>query len=173
MRLTNLDVEHTWVIADLHFYHRGVFRFDPVAKELFHDSVEERVEKTIEEWNRLIADTDTVFVLGDVCFKENRLHVFNRLNGIKYLVRGNHDTFHDDKYYMNGFYKVTDSIEYDKILFSHFPVHPCQLVSRYRANVHGHLHDEIIHDTRYLNVCMERTDYVPKRLSAVLKQLGD
>lgn len=173
MRLNNLDTEHTFLIADLHFYHRGVFRFDPVAKTLFNDSVEERVEKTIKEWNTIITPTDTVLVLGDVCFRDNRLHVFQRLNGVKYLVRGNHDTAPEEKYLLNGFQKVTDSIEYDRILFSHFPVHPCQLVSRYRANVHGHLHDEVIHDTRYANVCMETRNYKPVKLSEVLKELGE
>ena len=38
---------------------------------------------------------------------------------------------------------------------SHYPVHTQQLGSRYRINIHGHLHDEYIRDSRYINVCWD------------------
>jgi calcineurin-like phosphoesterase family protein len=57
-------------------------------------SVEEMDETLITNWNSVVKETDTVYVLGDFGFgkKEELLSIFKRLNGsTKILIMGNHD----------------------------------------------------------------------------------
>ena len=56
---------------------------------------------------------------------------------------------------MYGAYHVLD-----KIVLSHVPIHP-ESVARWKGNVHGHLHENKLEDKRYMNICVEHTDYTP------------
>lgn len=165
------NLETTFVISDLHFYHRAIFNFDPKCRELFGD-VEGRVRIMSEWWNEIVKPSDSVLVLGDVCFRSKGLHAIRNLNGEKFLIRGNHDLFSESRYIEDaGFVKILPSVEINRVIFTHFPVHPIQLNSRYRANIHGHLHGENIFDTRYYNVSVENINYRPKRLSEIFEEL--
>ena len=58
-------------------------------------SVEAHDEALIARWNTRVGEGDTVWHLGDFAAHASREHcaaVFARLNGIKRLVHGNHDT---------------------------------------------------------------------------------
>ncbi len=106
---------------------------------------------------------DKVYVLGDVTISRKRssLDIVSQLNGHKRLVMGNHDVQPVSAYLDAGFEKVMAYRVLDNILFSHIPIHPSQFV-RFRGNVHGHMHDASLWpDTRYLNVCVEMTNYLP------------
>lgn len=53
-------------------------------------------EIMVTNWNGVIGEEDTVFVLGDAVMgkRQDSLEVFSRLNGTKVLVPGNHDDCH-------------------------------------------------------------------------------
>jgi len=74
--------------SDLHFGHKNVIQH---CNRPF-SSVEEMDAKLIENWNKRVTskDKDKVYVLGDFSFKEPSQY-FNKLNGEKFLVYGNHD----------------------------------------------------------------------------------
>lgn len=77
--------------SDLHFWHANVIKYcnRPYA------SVEEMNEKLILNWNSVVSPKDTVYVLGDFSLAIRPVETFtHRLNGIKYLVSGNHDWGH-------------------------------------------------------------------------------
>ena len=51
-------------------------------------------EEIIKRWNKKIDINDVVYVLGDVCWGWNSNQIqqtFSKMNGIKYLIIGNHD----------------------------------------------------------------------------------
>ena len=79
----------TFVTSDLHFFHANSISFTnrPFA------SVEEMTEGLISRWNAVVSEGDSVYVLGDFSFgkHEETLSIFNRLNGNKMLLVGNHD----------------------------------------------------------------------------------
>lgn len=82
-------------IADTHFSHANVIKFD---KRPFTD-VEIMDEMLIQNWNKTVTNEDTVYILGDFCWKsESRwIEILERLNGKKILIRGNHDLKNLDK----------------------------------------------------------------------------
>lgn len=78
-----------FVTADLHFYHRAVIQY---AKRPYPD-VDAMNEDLIWQWNDKVQPGDSVYVLGDFSFGnfKKTAEVFERLEGQKFLIRGNHD----------------------------------------------------------------------------------
>ena len=72
-------------IADTHFGDNDVFLMSGENK--FFDSVKDKDEEIIENWNTTVRPGDIVFVLGDF----GELSYMERLNGQKFLIKGNHD----------------------------------------------------------------------------------
>ena len=165
------NIKTTFVISDLHFYHKGLFNIDPICKEIFGD-VEGRVKLMTEWWNEIVKPTDSVIMLGDISFHKKGLQDIKNLNGMKYLIRGNHDLFSEERYLNEaGIIKIYPSLEISKVVLTHFPVHPSQLKTRYRGNIHGHVHRDTLYDTRYFNASAENINYRPKRLDEILEEL--
>lgn len=50
-------------------------------------------EKLIDNWNNVVKPIDQVYVLGDFAWGnyESVSKIFNRLNGTRFLIQGNHD----------------------------------------------------------------------------------
>lgn len=153
----------TFLISDTHFGHANILTFkkqngDPLRS--FHNIVEHD-EHLIEQWNKTVSPNDKVYHLGDVGFKNftNLSLILNRLNGTKVLIRGNHDNFKLSQY-QQYFKDVRASHILDKFILTHIPIHP-ESVGRWKANIHGHLHDNSLKDNRYFNVSVEKTHYAP------------
>ena len=75
-------------ISDLHLGHENV---------LLHDNrpfqnIEEMHHQMITRWNKVVSQTDEVYILGDFAWK-NAIgdEVLSQLCGRKFLVLGNHD----------------------------------------------------------------------------------
>lgn len=124
-------------------------------------SSEEMDEAIIERWNAVVRPADRVYVLGDVAMKRKNIQTIARCVGRKVLIRGNHDIFKMSDYlpYFDDIRGVHVMPSRDAIL-SHIPLYP-DSVTRFKVNIHGHLHDGIIDDSRYFNVCVEHTSYAP------------
>ena len=82
-------MNNVYVISDLHFGHSNIIKF--AGKYRHGENPEENMQSIIDMWNAVIRKRDKVFVLGDVCFKEDLLPKLHLLKGNKILVRGNHD----------------------------------------------------------------------------------
>lgn len=159
-------------ISDTHFGHDKILDFEAKARPF--DGIAEHDEALIENWNSVVGKRDVVTHLGDVAFKPAAtLHrVMPRLNGIKKLVLGNHDTSALENY-TQYFTKVYSSyvIKDLGMIFTHIPVHPSQLEQRFKYNVHGHLHSNIISDPRYLNISCEHVGLTPISLDEIRNRL--
>ena len=95
------------------------------------------------------------------------------------LIKGNHDIFKLGDYtpYFRDIrsYHVTNISDKRKIIFSHIPLHE-ESLGRFKYNIHGHLHGNRvlksgIVDYRYINVCVEWTNYAPIPYDTVLENL--
>ncbi|CAA2145136.1 hypothetical protein MBLL_04258 [Methylobacterium bullatum] len=57
-------------------------------------SIQEHDEALVKRWNAAVRPEDTVWHLGDFAYRCSEAYaraIFSRLNGRKFLVRGNHD----------------------------------------------------------------------------------
>ena len=140
---------------------------------------QEMDECLIERWNEKVKPSDHIYNLGDLCMCRPGLlyhSVFKRLNGHKRLVRGNHDIYKTKEYIDVGFKEIYGVRVLDDILFTHIPIHP-ESLGRFRANVHGHIHEKPNYPSvarlnkdgsrrvvPYLNISVEQTQYAPVSL---------
>ena len=153
---------NTFLISDTHFTHRNILTFLNAEGKPIRpfSSIEEMDETMIENWNKVVKPSDKVYHLGDVTFKFAYLQaIMPRLNGTKVLIKGNHDSFKLSQY-AQFFKDVRAYSILDKFILSHIPIHEGSL-SRWKGNIHGHLHERLVGDPRYINVSCEQINYTP------------
>lgn len=165
----------TFITSDTHFSHAADF----IVKARKFNSVDEMDSYLIKVWNETVGPNDTIYHLGDVCFKPATSvdKIMPQLNGKKILILGNHDK---GKHYYKYFEDMYSIKEHDDYVFTHIPIHPYELLGRFLGKicVHGHQHkggSDIIgnilspnypHQRRYLNVnCEFTTDFRPIEIS--------
>lgn len=148
-----MKVQHdkVWFTSDLHFWHKNICKYCNRP----YSSVEEMNEAIIANWNSVVKDDDTVFVLGDLgfCGYEKLEPLMARLKGKKYLIQGNHDS---DKIVaklweadiIEEYYKLTTiTIEGDEELpeqmltLCHFPMIDWYNKEKGAWMIHGHRHE--------------------------------
>lgn len=136
-------MSNTFLIADTHFCHANILTFRNKLGGLLREfkSIQEHDEYLIDAWNSVVSNNDKVYHLGDVGFfnATKMKEIFSRLNGTKVLIKGNHDNLKLSAY-AEVFKDVRAYHVLDKFVLSHVPIHPSSL-DRWKANIHGHLHD--------------------------------
>lgn len=132
-------------IADLHFGHRAVLKYDNRP----FSSVEEGDAALIDNWNSVVGLDDSVYILGDVGYHNviTMIDILKQLNGRKYLIKGNHDIkLCRNKDFQKQFLSIDDYLEVAEgeaqIVLCHYPI----LAYRnhyYSNNYHfyGHVHN--------------------------------
>lgn len=160
-----------FVTSDTHFNHLNMLKFETSTRGKTFKDVHEMNEVIIHNWNSVVSDEDIVYHLGDVYFGSSKeaSEILSRLKGRKRLILGNHDNGLDqilpkffEKILVSRIFK-----EFNAIL-THIPVHGGSLnPDKYGRNIHGHIHDLKIDDSRYINVCVEKTNYFPVEISSL------
>ena len=154
-------------LADTHFNHENIIKY---CNRPFKD-VNEMNETIIKRWNEVVQKEDTVYHLGDFGFgtKEQLQSIFNRLNGNKYLIMGNHDLKVGKNYYLDlGFINVyKNKYEFDKYVLTHRLIE----VEGNTINIYGHIHDKPI-DKKFDNqnhicVSIDKTQFKPVMLTEI------
>jgi calcineurin-like phosphoesterase family protein len=151
-------VNRAFVIADLHLGHRKIIEFEAAYRPFA--TIEEHDAEIARRWNATVRQKDTVWVLGDVFLGRDNHGIIGALHGIKKLVMGNHDCY-PMEIYQKYFSKIFGATTYGDCILTHVPVHPCQLESRFRRNVHGHMHSKKLDDPRYVCVSAEQINLTP------------
>jgi calcineurin-like phosphoesterase family protein len=179
-----------WFISDTHFNHANILKFttyDGHPCRPGFENVEHMNEVMIERWNKKVAQRDKIYHLGDIAFgrPDDYQKIMARLNGEKRLVMGNHDHF--DMHNYTKYYRIEPCWRQFKdmaipFICSHAPLHPDEIRADKKGrkvyNVHGHTHNNIIKqhgsqvpDDRYVNICVEHTDYTPIHIDELLKRM--
>jgi calcineurin-like phosphoesterase family protein len=142
--------------ADLHFGQSNVCKY-----RTHFSSVQEHDTVIFENILRQLNKRSTLYLHGDICFSEESLKYieqFRETGATVILIGGNHCT---DKIPLKRLCEVYSAVYFYQnkygFTLSHMPLHPEHL--RGKLNVHGHLHDKVIDDPRYLNVSLEQTNY--------------
>lgn len=142
-----------WFISDAHFGHKNVANFGgrPVSGPIDNE------HWITECWQSLVSNktahdrADRVYCLGDMAFDEDSLHIIRQLNGVKFLIKGNHD--HSSELERDVYATIEGIFKYKGFWLSHCPIHPEEL--RGKPNAHGHVHTNTLADPRYFNLCVE------------------
>ena len=170
-------MKNVFLIADLHFGDSdmcSLLKADGHPLRPFK-SVEEHDAVLIDNWNKVVTHpSDKVYVLGDVAQKKKDIENFGKLNGKKILIKGNHDIY-EMKEYAKYFKDIRATHRLDNgILMSHIPIHHSTFGKAHKINVHGHIHDKVVlnsksqlPDERYFCVSCEHINYTPIELGAV------
>jgi len=157
--------------GDLHLGHKNIIKYcdrrDATLRNF--DNVDEMNEQLIQNWNYMVKKGDVIWNLGDIVFGERYLPLINRLNGTKKLVLGNHDLLQIQKY-AQYFTRIVGAISYKNCILTHIPVHPSQLEFRFNYNIHGHMHNKVMPDNRYINVCSDNWNLYPVSLEELQKE---
>lgn len=160
-----------WLTSDTHFDHANFLNFKNDAGEQIRKfaRVEEMNEVMIENWGKRVKPQDKVYHLGDVTFRpKNLARIMCRLPGHKRLIVGNHDDVKSVEL-SQWFDKITvwRIFKDHNFVATHIPIMPDQFRAKVQYNVHGHIHQNLIADPRYVNVCVEQTGYAPLHIDEV------
>lgn len=129
-------------ISDTHWGHNNVLAFDQRPFK----TVEEMDAELIRRWNSVVESGDIVYILGDMFWipPAKAKPIMEQLNGQKFLVKGNHDRWHDTKF-DKLFVKIDEYMEVDdngrKVVLCHYPI-PCFKNHFYGwVHLYGHVHN--------------------------------
>ena len=159
--------------SDLHIGHFNIIKFTGRP----YSDVKDMNLSIINNWNEVVSSEDEVFLIGDISWSESS-HEFNRLmnklNGIKHIISGNHDSkkalrnlpdrcfLHDDI--------VNLWIGNRQFVLSHYPLYTWAGIERGAINLHGHIHSGInshmgfdtnFTSDRHYDIGIDNNDYRP------------
>lgn len=130
-------------ISDLHLGHKNILSLD----ERNFETLEDMHATIINNWNSVVKDTDTVYIIGDLAWKNAvGIDVLNRLTGNKVLILGNHDKINNE--IRKAFIEVTNTkIITDsengitqQLILSHYPI--AHWYNQFKGSIliYGHVH---------------------------------
>jgi len=137
----------------------------------------------IKNWNEVVAQNDTVYVLGDFAYKHTHSleSYVKQLNGHCHLILGNHDRSAIEVYH-RYFESVTDilylklpGIKEQAVLF-HYPILSWKRRGRGAWHLFGHVHERelpILENQRAYNVGVDTNAFRPislEQLKPIMKQ---
>ena len=160
-----------WFIGDTHFGHANLLTFENNTRP--YTNIDEHDEALVSNWNSVVGSDDRVFHLGDVAFA-SKYHYLKHLAGRKIIVvLGNHDYYSKiDAIMEDKRYSVCGSFIYRReFLLTHIPVHTSQMDSRFKYNIHGHLHTHSLDDKRYINVSCEQVNMTPVSFGQIKERM--
>lgn len=144
-----------YYISDLHFGHKNILFFENRPFE----TVKEMDEEYIKRWNFKVKKGDEIYILGDLSFYHGKetAEILKRLNGMKFLIKGNHDhLFLDDKNFDQSLFvwirdtcMITDGEH--RISLFHYPIQVWNEQHHGALHFYGHVHSNkcTIHPMKY------------------------
>ncbi len=164
--------------SDMHLGHRAVIT---MQNRPFAD-VEEMNRAIITNYNAVVHKDDTVYILGDIAHRirvEEVNELISKLNGKKYLLRGNHDKvyapalFEEIRDFMTIVYKG------QSISLMHYPMLSWPKSHYGSIMLHGHMHNDESYNLenrkngilRY-DVGVEANGYYPVSVEQIMEFFG-
>lgn len=169
-------MRNIWLISDTHFGHEGILKFvddhDNLIRPGF-DSLDHMNQRILDNISDNVKPGDILYHLGDVYFSsvraESALKQFKSMPFKKRLILGNHDDA-KDKRLQEIFGKIVlwRIFKEHNVMLTHVPIMPDSF-RKVEYNVHGHIHEKESFSMNHINVCVEKTNYMPVHIDDVMK----
>lgn len=131
--------------ADQHFGHANIIKH---CNRPFN-AVAEMDEYLLEQWNNCVGANDTVYILGDLFFRNtvSADEYLCKLHGKKHLIKGNHDKDWMKKTDLEKhFQSISNMLEISdgshKITLCHYPMMTWNGVSKGSYLIYAHIHNK-------------------------------
>ena len=168
-----------WFISDHHFFHDNILKFTDDNGKLIRPGFKDTDEMNwfmVEKWNSVVKPQDKVWHLGDVSFKtvEKAAELDNllgKLHGHKRMLAGNHDNLKSPALHKH-FEKIElwKGFKAEGFTCSHIPLR-LESLRDGAVCVHGHIHQNLMKEKGYINVCVEVRDYTPVHMDTLIKEV--
>ena len=157
-----------YYIADTHFGHANIIKHCSRPFE----TVEEMDMVMMQNWNAVVTDNDTVYVLGDFSFKGAGWKEYaDKLKGNKVFINGNHDKF---EHPVPDILTVKDSG--DRIVLFHYPIVEWDGFFHGTLHFFGHIHNsknqayELMSQVENAyNIGADVIDFTPRTKEQIIK----
>jgi calcineurin-like phosphoesterase family protein len=164
--------------SDNHYFHDNIIKY---CERPFSDSFEMNKEM-LKRWNDHVGAEDVGVFVGDLSAglrkrTEELREIIQGLNGVKILIRGNHDHQPDQWYLESGFIGVFDHLNLGGVLLCHYPERAfvernvnTENFGDYSHIVHGHVHAQFPNYERHFNVAVDRNNFMPIPYTEVMPE---
>ncbi|KTS31411.1 metallophosphoesterase [Methylobacterium indicum] len=158
--------------ADTHFGDTHILR----QRGRVFASIEEHDATLVANWNAAVGPDDEVWHVGDFAAHAERAHcaaIFARLNGVKRLVRGNHDSNRvldlpwADPPVESARVTLREEGREWRLFLAHYAHRAWPGLWRGTRHLYGHTHGTLADTTRSCDVGVDAWDYRPVRLAAL------
>ena len=149
--------EMVYFTSDLHLGHEAVVRMQnrPYA------NADEMNRSLIINYNSLVRDNDTVYLLGDICFRigvDKANELIASMKGKKYLIRGNHDKKYDESLFEAVRDFMSISVNGYNLSLMHYPMLSWPKSHYGSLMLHGHIHSDGVYNLENLEAGIRRYD---------------
>lgn len=167
-----------WYTADPHFWHYNILKYEARP----YKDITEMNEGLINNWNKKVQKNDSIYILGDFSFgnADQTLEILNRLQGKKYLIKGNHDRVINTLEIRNKFEWVRDYFVVKEnnipIIMFHYPIQTWDRKHYGSLHFYGHVHSNISdyalvnNIPNAYNVGVDVCNFEPVCLKEILKE---
>ena len=162
--------------SDNHYQHANMVKYESRPFKNVNDMDTQMIDK----WNKKVSKNDSVYILGDFAFgdSESVSKLLDKLNGNKFLIKGNHDYYLKDREIHKKFGWVKDyyMLKYNglKIVLFHYPIAVFDCQHYESIHLHGHIHSRILEPKikNAYNVGVDVNNYEPVSLEEILEKIN-
>jgi calcineurin-like phosphoesterase family protein len=160
----------TFFTSDHHFGHLGII--DSCMRP-FADTAE-MDRYMIEAWNSVVQPSDTVWYLGDFahrCEPEYARRIFDRLNGQKRLIVGNHDAMVIDFPWDSKSLMTTVHVDGQALFLCHYAMREWPSSHAGVLHFYGHSHSRMPSSRSAIDVGVDNISFVPQTLEQLRERM--
>lgn len=168
--MPSMKQKKTFFSSDTHYGHNNILKY---CNRPFVD-IEEHDGKLIANWNSVVGPEDEVYHLGDFAMgKTPSPSYLNRLNGIKHLVWGNHDS--NQTRALPGWTSSQPYLEIilekQFIVLCHYKFDVFNKSHHGAIQFYGHSHGSMPGNDQQLDVGVDCWNYMPVTLEEIKARL--
>jgi len=162
-----------WFTSDTHFGHTNILR---LSRRPFAD-IQQHDEALVSNWNARVKRQDEVWHLGDFALdvdEKSLLYLFERLNGRKNLVVGNHDNCETLRLPWASKPKQIQEIVIDqqRVVLCHFALRSWRRIRDGSVHLYGHTHGTIPGTQHSEDAGVDAWDFSPITLQDLLARMA-